>query len=60
LQQPETPRPADRRNREITKPGQPSVLKRKDEAWKKMAKAKKMMEDIRKTGAEMKKKLQET
>ena len=61
LQQAETPRPADRRNREITKPGQPSVLERKNEALQKeMAEAKKTIEDMRKTGAEMKRELQET
>ena len=61
LQQAETPRPADRRNREITKSGQPSALEKKNEALQKeMAKAKKTIEDMRKTGAEMKRELQET
>jgi len=61
LQQAETPRPAERRNREITKPGQPSALEKKNEVLQKeMAEAKKMIKDMRKTGAEMKRELQET
>jgi len=61
LQQAETPRSADRRNREITKPGQPSVLEKKNKALQKeMAEAKKTIEDMRKTGVEMKRQLQET
>jgi len=61
LQQAETPQPLEnKKNREITKPSQSSVLERKNEALQKeMAEAKKTIEDMRKTGAEMKRELQE-
>jgi len=61
LQQAETPRPADRRNREITKPGQPSGMEKRNEALQKeITEAKKTIEDIRKIGAKIKQELQET
>jgi len=61
LQQAGAPRPADKRNKEITKPGQPSGLEKKNEALQKeITEAKKTIEDIRKTNAEMKRELPET
>jgi len=62
LQQAEMPRLSEnRRNREMTKPGQPLALEKKDKALrKKIAEAKRTIEDMKKTGAEMRKELLET